>query len=246
MPDGFEFWADIAIAWSKYRLGDNSWYGMCATFVANAFMNTDATGWDCPKAMTAGASAIEIPEKYNLTLYNTGYEGWAYAPMGALIFFNESKNNPPGHVAILGNNEIIHVNSNVRIDNLDALNFGKDYTFMGEYIGWTYPPDPEWRPINQNLQTKAIAENIESTPISVKVYDLLGRTTGIENGDIKKEIPGSFYYPNTREITIAPSANNYRVEISGKEKGTYGMTIMISNELGLLTLTLNNLQTDLG
>ena len=121
-PSNFSSWADIAITWAEYRLGDSGWYGMCTNFVANAFMNTEATSWNYPNVKFQEAAAVDLPNILNLTLNNTEYGGWMYAPRGALIFFNQVSDDSDGHVAIyLGNNQIIHTYGIVTISNLNNI-----------------------------------------------------------------------------------------------------------------------------
>lgn len=245
-PVDFSTWADIAIAWAEYRLGDMNWYEMCASFVANAYMNTEAMSWNDSKAKPAEADAIDLPQRFNLTLQNTESGGWIHAPRGALIFFEKVINNPYGHVAIyLGNNQIIHSYGIVTISNLTELNFGPNNLIIGEYLGWTYPPDPEWRPENQIPQiVTTFTRAVDNSPISFRVYDSTGRVTGSVDGKIKAEIPGSFYYSHSKEITIAPSLENYRIEITSDKEAVYSITIMSSDVFGLLSLNLKNIQTD--
>lgn len=247
-PNDFSNWADIAISWSEYRLGSMEWYEMCASFVANAFMNTEATSWNGANAKLVEVNAIDLPDKFNLTLHDTEPEGWTYAPRGALIFFDKATNNPYGHVAIyLGNNQIIHSYGIVTISNLNELNFGNNNLIIGKYIGWTYPPDPEWRPENPIPQIlTTFSRALDDSPISFRVYDSAGRVTGIVNSKIQAEIPGSFYYSHSKEVTIAPAYDNYRIEILSDKETAYSLTVLSSDIFGLFTLNLKKVQTDSG
>ena len=60
-------------------------------------------------------------------------------------------------------------------------------------------------------------------PVELRVYDSENRVTGIVSGDIKIEIPNSFYYNNT-VIVFFPS-DLYKHEIVGITNGSYGLTI---------------------
>lgn len=61
-----------------------------------------------------------------------------------------------------------------------------------------------------------------ASPVELRVYDSKGRVTGIVSGDIKIEIPDSYYFNNT-VILFFPS-DSYRHEVFGLGNGSYSLT----------------------
>jgi hypothetical protein len=67
-----------------------------------------------------------------------------------------------------------------------------------------------------------IHARIES-PGELRVYDSEGRVTGLLNGTVMIEIPGSDYFENT--VTIFFPNDTYRYELVGTSEGVYGLTV---------------------
>jgi len=61
------------------------------------------------------------------------------------------------------------------------------------------------------------------SPGELRVLDSEGRMTGLENGQVREEIPGSYYYENT--VTVFYPSELDRYEVVGKTEGVYGLTI---------------------
>jgi len=59
------------------------------------------------------------------------------------------------------------------------------------------------------------------SPGELRVYDSVGRVTGLVNGETKEEIPNSVYSDNT--VMILSSSNSYYYEVSGTQDGSYGL-----------------------
>jgi len=59
------------------------------------------------------------------------------------------------------------------------------------------------------------------SPGELRVYDSQGRVTGVVQGVVREEIPGSAYVDGT--VVIFPASDSYTVEIVGTEEGTYGL-----------------------
>jgi hypothetical protein len=61
------------------------------------------------------------------------------------------------------------------------------------------------------------------SPGELRVYDSQGRVTGLLNGIVVIEIPGSDYFENT--VTIFFPNDTYRYEVVGTSEGVYGLTV---------------------
>lgn len=61
------------------------------------------------------------------------------------------------------------------------------------------------------------------SPGELRIYDSQGRVTGLVNGEIKSDIPGSEYSDGT--FTILFPSDSHRYEVIGTEQGTYGLDI---------------------
>jgi hypothetical protein len=70
--------------------------------------------------------------------------------------------------------------------------------------------------------TTRIHERIES-PGELRVYDSQGRVTGLVNGTVMIEIPGSDYFENT--VTIFFPNDTYRYIVAGKMEELYGLMV---------------------
>jgi len=71
---------------------------------------------------------------------------------------------------------------------------------------------------------KELKETIEGKcPISIRVYNSKGNITGLINGNVKQDVPLSFYCNNT--ITIFFPNDTYVTEVVGTDNGTYGLDI---------------------
>lgn len=150
-PKDFFVWRDQAVIWANKQEGSRNWYrydpdiddyiGWCLNFVACAFEQDDkgTAGW---------TTALDAAN--NLQLFNRETDGWKSAPVGALIFFDETDENEAGHVGIYtGDGEITEAYGAVRIGTkLEDLSRSD----VGSYIGWAYPPE-SWRPSSVKTTT---------------------------------------------------------------------------------------------
>jgi len=64
---------------------------------------------------------------------------------------------------------------------------------------------------------------IFKSPGELRVYDSQGRVTGLVNGEVKEEIPNSYYYNHT--VAIFYPSDSYRYEVVGTDEGTYGLEV---------------------
>jgi hypothetical protein len=62
-----------------------------------------------------------------------------------------------------------------------------------------------------------------SSPVELRVYDAEGKMTGLVNGNIKIEIPNSYYYNNT--VIIFFPYNSYTHEVVGMGNGSYSLKL---------------------
>jgi len=66
-----------------------------------------------------------------------------------------------------------------------------------------------------------IIEAYLCSPGELRVYDSLGRVTGVVNGEVKEEIPHSLC-DGSSVIVVSPH-DSYRFEVVGTDQGTYGL-----------------------
>ena len=82
-------------------------------------------------------------------------------------------------------------------------------------------------------------EGVAHSPIEIRVYDSQSRVTGIVDGRLVMEIPGSYYEDET--VTIMGPTDSYRFEVVGIDSGTYGLEIssdLTSKELTFTALAI--------
>lgn len=135
-PFDFGSWAEAAISWAQQRIGSEKWWNYCLRFVANAFMREEdkPAGWNSP--LDAARDYAHFDRQDQMPY------GWRLAPRGAIIFFDKNGPNPYGHVGIyLGNGSIIHAYGIVKVSTIEEA-LGKPD--IGQYLGWSYPPEV-WR-----------------------------------------------------------------------------------------------------
>lgn len=61
------------------------------------------------------------------------------------------------------------------------------------------------------------------SPAELRVYDSLGRVTGLVHGEIREEIPDSVYEPEIEVVAIFSPTDVYSCEVVGTEEGNYGL-----------------------
>ena len=79
------------------------------------------------------------------------------------------------------------------------------------------------------------------SPVDPVIVDSQGREAGLVNGQIKTDIPGSVYDPDTKSVFVLMTDEPFTYKLSGEEGGTYGVQIVtvkngkkaIFNNLGI-------------
>ena len=84
-----------------------------------------------------------------------------------------------------------------------------------------FTPDPH--PINFPDNDLDLTFAHLCSPGELRVYDSLGRVTGLVNGEIKEEIPESSY--NDEMVMIPSSSDSFTYEVSGTDEGLYGLVV---------------------
>jgi len=85
----------------------------------------------------------------------------------------------------------------------------------------------KFEPLYEQVKIKSAGE--------LRVYDSLNRVTGLVNGQIRHEIPLSFYDEESETVVIFDPSDTYLYEVVGEDKGTYGLDIT-SVEYGNITI----------
>ena len=80
-----------------------------------------------------------------------------------------------------------------------------------------------------------------ASPVELRVYDSENRVTGMIKGEIKEEIPDSFYNEENKIVTIFSPTDSYRYEVAGTDEGTYGITVTFVENENASTFTLTNI-----
>jgi len=99
----------------------------------------------------------------------------------------------------------------LRIVKVEGYNI--DYSTIVEV-----PFDEDVEALSENMVEVALG-----SPGELRVYDSLGRVTGLVNGEVKNEIPGAIFFENT--VVIPDPADTYRYEIVGTSEGVYNLTV---------------------
>jgi PKD repeat protein len=84
-----------------------------------------------------------------------------------------------------------------------------------------------FEPLYEQVKIKSVGE--------LRVYDPLNRVTGLVNGQIRQEIPLSFYDEENETVVIFEPSDMYLYEVVGEDEGTYGLEIT-SVEYGNTTI----------
>ena len=82
---------------------------------------------------------------------------------------------------------------------------------------------------------------IIGSPGEVRIYDSVGHVTGLVNGEIKEEIPGSAYANGT--ILILFPNETYRYEVVGIDEGTYELLIISVEDVDATTFNATEIPT---
>jgi len=79
------------------------------------------------------------------------------------------------------------------------------------------------------------------SPAELRILDSQGRITGLVNGKVKNEIPGSVYDNET--ITVFFPTEVYHYEVAGKDKGTYGLEVTLTKDANTTVFNANAIPT---
>lgn len=228
-------WQGRTINWAEEKIGSWDWYyrddkdvcgGYCLQFVGNAFKLDEKEGTttdDCsgeektintwPLGCLGGTALAAKSSLEDKGLFYPNESRYGNPGKGALIFFNKTNNNLAGHVGIyLGGGKLLHAYGTVKVweNSHETWRIRSD---VGPYIGWGYP-----------TETLAISAGMRS-PGCLRVYDSQERVTGLVNGEVKEEIPGSIYNKETEEVLIIFPLDSYHYEAVGANTGVYGLEI---------------------
>jgi hypothetical protein len=83
------------------------------------------------------------------------------------------------------------------------------------------------------------------SPGELRVNDSQGRVTGLVNGEVKMEIPNSYYFYSSRTVTIFFQNDSYAAEVVGTGEGTYGLEITSVEDGKATTFTATAIPTSL-
>ena len=69
------------------------------------------------------------------------------------------------------------------------------------------------------------------SPCDIAVYDSQSRCTGVVDGNLKEEIPNSFYIADEKKVVIYNSTDEYSCTLTGTDNGTYGLDVISFKDL---------------
>jgi hypothetical protein len=92
--------------------------------------------------------------------------------------------------------------------------------------------DPKWYERWYNGMQRVVYA-VKASPGELRVYDSHGRVTGLVNGEVRDEIPDSYYSEDS--VLILSAYDSYRYEVVGTGEGTY--VLEISSIAGIDTST---------
>ena len=101
------------------------------------------------------------------------------------------------------------------------------------------PTEKESNPVTFTYNVDEIILADLLSPGELRIYDSLGRVTGVVNGQIREEIPYSYCINNT--ILIVHASDSYRYEVAGIEEGTYGLRITSGKNGEIATFNATNI-----
>lgn len=102
-----------------------------------------------------------------------------------------------------------------------------------------------FRQYPSGVVTETLSVSVAS-PVSLRVYDSANRVTGLVDGEVKAEIPGSSYSSDTSEVTIIPPTDTYRIEVHGHAEGTYTLSAVLYDGAGMAAIEVKDLVTSTG
>jgi len=81
------------------------------------------------------------------------------------------------------------------------------------------------------------------SPCELRVYDSQERVTGLVNGEMKQEIPGSVYDEQRKEVIIFSPSDSYHYQVAGTSKGKYGLAATSVEDGKVTTFSATNVPT---
>jgi parallel beta-helix repeat protein len=96
----------------------------------------------------------------------------------------------------------------------------------------------KFEPLYEQVKIKSAGE--------LRVYDSLNRVTGLVNGQIRQEIPLSFYDKENETVVIFDPSDTYLYEVVGTDEGTYGLEITSVEYVNTTTFIATDIPTSSG
>jgi len=109
--------------------------------------------------------------------------------------------------------------------------------------GVNEPQDSNYNEVDINIPQYRLVGISVASPVELRVYDSKNQTTGLVNGEIKEEIPGSIYDNKTKTVVILNATDSYRYEVVGTDNGTYGLEVTSAESGKVNTLTTSGIPT---
>ena len=103
---------------------------------------------------------------------------------------------------------------------------------------WGYTID--WTTVWFHYTAVNVMQVKGGSPVEIRVLDPKGRVTGIRNGEVIAEIPGSTYYEGTVRILYLPQLcqpDSYKYEVKGISQGTYALEVTSMTQESTKTFT---------
>ena len=93
-------------------------------------------------------------------------------------------------------------------------------------------------PDAQQAVDQAILEAYILSPGELRIYDSIGRVTGLVEGELRKEIPNSLW--TGEGVAILNATDSYYYEVVGTDEGTYGLNIFMVRDGNVDTFSLRD------
>ena len=84
------------------------------------------------------------------------------------------------------------------------------------------------------------------SPGELRIYDSSNRVTGLVEGEVKEEIPGSVYDQDNNIVTVFSPLDTYRYQVVGTDEETYGLDIASIEEGEATTFAATDIPTTSG
>jgi internalin A len=111
-------------------------------------------------------------------------------------------------------------------------------------------PDSNRKVYHKTFISNNVANNVFKialgSPASMRIYDAAGRVTGIVNGEVVAQIPGSSYHEATKSFSVSPPLDNYSLEVIGTKEGVYSLSFFYYDESGPILFDVKDINTSTG